>query len=278
MMMNDDGTQKRGSSYHCKYRFQQNISFNMNPPVADVEALAFEHFKVFVAGLVIVWFNLCNERFRGEFFQAVDSVLARSGRDVNGPWKGQICLQAARFGHCKVLEWCRLNNFPWNIFECLTIAMTNGHVNIIKWMRQVTPFNEDICVAAALSGNLRILQWCRKQGCPWNEKTCHAAAMKGHLKLLKWCRENGCPWDKRTCAIAAEHCQIHVYKWCLQNGCPCDTGETVSLDGEIGRLVRVNPEHLMQPRFPADDEDEDESEGEDEYYSDSENDEGESNH
>ena len=236
----------------------------MNPPVA--EALALEHFEAFVAGLVIVWLGLCNERFSHEFFQAIVPALARSGLDVNGPWKSQICFQAARFGHQKVLEWCLSNDFPWDNFECVKIAMTNGHVSILNMIRRHAPWPEDTCAVAALSGNLRILQWCRKEGCPWDERTCHGAAMKGHLKILKWCRENGCPWNKRTCAIAAEHCQMHIFDWCLQNGCPCDTGETMSLDGKVGRLVRVNPEHLTQLRLPADDEDD--SEGEDEFYSD----------
>ena len=36
----------------------------------------------------------------------------------------------------------------------------------------------------------------------------------------------------------------------------------MSLDGEIGRLVRVNPEHVTQLRLPADDEDDSDVEDE----------------
>ncbi len=260
----DDGTQKRGSS--CLQLSLQFYCLTMNPP----PEMPLEFFQVFLQGLLLVWCNLCNERFHEEFFHAIDRLLVLSAEealDVDGPWKSQICYQAARFGHSKVLEWCRSNDFPWDMMECMKIAMKNGHVSILKMIR---PWPEDVpvCAVAALSGNLRILQWLRKEGCPWDERTCHGAAMKGHLKVLKWCRENCCPWNKYTCAIAADHCQLHVYKRCLQNGCPCETGAALPFNGGVMCCVQLNPEHLMQLRFTAD---KDDTEDDDEYYSDDDN-------
>ena len=79
-----------------------------------------------------------------------------------------------------------------------------------------------VCRLAAKSGELKVLQLARANGCPWDEFTCHSAASCGHLEILQWARANGCPWDKLTCSIAARCGHFENLQWARTNGCPWD--------------------------------------------------------
>jgi hypothetical protein len=46
--------------------------------------------------------------------------------------------------------------------------------------------------------------WAREHNCPWDEWICVCAALGRHLDVLKWAREHDSrPWDEWTCAYAA---------------------------------------------------------------------------
>ena len=51
---------------------------------------------------------------------------------------------------------------------------------------------------AARSGNLRLVQDLRDDGCEWDHGTCRHAVDAGHKEVLRWVRLNGCPWDAAT--------------------------------------------------------------------------------
>ena len=51
---------------------------------------------------------------------------------------------------------------------------------------------------AAVSGNLKLVQWMRGEGCEWDLGTCLNAVAGGHVRVLRWARENGCKWDAYT--------------------------------------------------------------------------------
>ena len=46
-------------------------------------------------------------------------------------------------------------------------------------------FQRSLCLSAARSEHLEVLQWARARGFPLNERTCIAAAENGHLKVLQ---------------------------------------------------------------------------------------------
>ena len=85
-----------------------------------------------------------------------------------------------------------------------------------------------LCVAAARSGHLEVLQWLRTNGCPWDSYTCMRAAQGGHLEVLQWARTNGCPWDELACMFAALGGHLEALQWSRANGCPWD-GRTIDL-------------------------------------------------
>ena len=78
------------------------------------------------------------------------------------------------------------------------------------------PWDDLICINAALAGHLEVLQWARDNGAPWDKETCMEAVRGGHLEVLKWARANGCPWDKKHCADRAVN-RPEVFEWIRQS-------------------------------------------------------------
>ena len=58
--------------------------------------------------------------------------------------------------------------------------------------------DEEMMRAAAQSGNLKLVQWLRGEGCPWHRDTCFSSVMARNVEVLRWARANGCPWDSQT--------------------------------------------------------------------------------
>ena len=91
-----------------------------------------------------------------------------------------------------------------------------------KFQHLTKPKKYQLCIQAALSGNIDLLKLTCWIGFSWNESTCSSASENGYLEVLKWARENGCPWDELTCSKAAENGYLEVLKWAHDNGCPWD--------------------------------------------------------
>jgi hypothetical protein len=105
--------------------------------------------------------------------------------------------------------WARANGCDWSLATS-ACAAKNGHLKILKWIRDPTLVPE---------GKI----------CPWDEMTCAWTARNGQLEILKWIRDptmvpggDICLWDALTCAWAAEYGQLEVLKWARSNGCPWD--------------------------------------------------------
>ena len=81
-------------------------------------------------------------------------------------------------------------------------------------------FRQPLCMYAAGSGQLEVLQWLPANDCPWDKYTCAHAAGGGHLEVLQWLRANDCPWDEDMCEGAAEGGHLEVLQWAHANGCP----------------------------------------------------------
>jgi hypothetical protein len=44
--------------------------------------------------------------------------------------------------------------------------------------------DDQACIAAAMEGDLEMLQYRHNNGYPWNERSCSHAAERGHIELL----------------------------------------------------------------------------------------------
>ena len=113
------------------------------------------------------------------------------------------------------------------------ILAANGHLEALKWARdEGVELDPLICAAAARSGNLEILKFCKENGesfnyCLVSEK----AVERGPLECVEYCHKNGAPWGKKTLNLAVYHCLVppgtspspEILKYCLDNGAPEDT-------------------------------------------------------
>ncbi len=111
--------------------------------------------------------------------------------------------------------------------ELLQLAVSNG-CSLIKKNREnkltkkptwyINNGNDDsnACVHAAISGNLDILQWIKKNKCKFTPRVCANASRYGNLNILKWALENNCPIDKYMYINAGRNGHLHILKYLIK--------------------------------------------------------------
>jgi len=70
------------------------------------------------------------------------------------------------------LKWLRKNGCSWLELSCALAAASGGHVQVLKWMKEV--------------------------GCPVDPKICTEAMRNGHVEVVLWALQNGCKPDETT--------------------------------------------------------------------------------
>ena len=157
---------------------------------------------------------------------------AIGGKGMKGSVKELKPSEAAArgcLGTLKSLHRRGLVTFNENLCEA---AVLGGQIKVLKWLREnsctwhaATPVGCGHLQArdAARGGHLDILKWAHGNGCPWDKNASTEAARHGHLEVLQWARANGCPWDESTCSSVAYEGHLEVLQWLRANGCPWDT-------------------------------------------------------
>lgn len=185
-------------------------------------------------------------------------------------------------------EWALSLNYPGDILQSIGVeAAYNGRTDVLKWLTtRGVIWKPSICSAAALGGQLLILQWLRSlcPPCPWNSKTacnaakichldmlryiydhstshedvwtadvCTAAARGGHLNVLQLLRKFSvpCPWDESVTNAAAEQGWLHILEWATSVTPPCQLHEEIcwnaARNGHLGVLQWLR---MQQPPCP----------------------------
>jgi hypothetical protein len=67
-----------------------------------------------------------------------------------------------------------------------------------------------------------MLMWCHDHGCPWDQLTFNAAALRGNLEILNFLRDRGCPTSGQACQCAAASGKLAALKFVRGLGCPLD--------------------------------------------------------
>ena len=167
------------------------------------------------------------------------------GYDLSGY---AICTISSKHGHLEIIKWGRemktrdptlTTQFELSILTG-AYAAKSGHLDVLQWLKMNgCPIGVDTCSYAAKNGHLDVLQWLRTNCCPWNEETCANAAGNGHIEILKWAYSNGCPWNTSTCSNLAYNGDLETLKWAHSNGCPWDfeTSESAANGGHTGVLL-----------------------------------------
>lgn len=144
------------------------------------------------------------------------SLLVRVENNNNKLWNEKTCAVAAENGHLHVLKWLRENGCPWDR-DVTTFAASGGHTDVIYWARiNGCKWSEDACTAA--SGGILYAKTNRYRISAYSNKVYKKTYDGGHLSTLIWLIENGCPVDYGRVLTAAIHNnQIHIIEWIRAN-------------------------------------------------------------
>lgn len=134
-------------------------------------------------------------------------------------WDSSACDMAAKNGHINILKWLRENEYVIS-FDASDIAARSGQFAVLEWLHQnmseFTHWRSHTYAAAALGGHFDILKYLHKTctfRCPWDESTCANAALIGRLDILIFAYDNGCPMNNHAYSLAASNGHLHVLKW-----------------------------------------------------------------
>lgn len=131
-----------------------------------------------------------------------------------------ICQRAAESGHLEILKWARDLNLPWQ--NSLHLAAANGHLEIVKYAESIMPqmFWGDLLLSA-VSGknpNFILLEYILGKGEHfWVDLTVAAAAQNGHLHVLKWAYEKNLQISSKFLHTAKF--SIEILEWAISIGC-----------------------------------------------------------
>ena len=154
----------------------------------------------------------------GRLCSRVESHVLLPGQVGLAKWAlAEGCPRENRYGYCNPRR-------PAHRCTMAQAAAFHGQIELVKWLCGEAGFamNETVMNSATCSGNLKLVQWLRGNGCPWNAGICHFAVDKGDVEVLRWARENGCPWcvEDRDRAAA-------------ELGYTDDLGNLVDMDGNL---------------------------------------------
>lgn len=172
-----------------------------------------------------------------------------------------VC-KAACEGRIDVLtfmeKYCELDDGRhWvpDVGQCLAAAM-GGQIAVLEWLSGRTYLDESsICHAAAEANQLETLRWLQTScdpACPCDEETMRVAAANGHLGILKYLRslEPACAWSAAVCTAAAAN-SAECLKWLRQQGCPWDA-MCFSMVARQGELSLLQWMHAQDSSCPMD--------------------------
>jgi len=111
----------------------------------------------------------------------------------------KLCKRAAESGSLKILEHIYdsfsicINRYIGT--KILEAAAKGGHLEIMIWITNLMNINKHIsaCTNAAGNGHINVLKWLRQNDYSWDEQTCTKAAVNGQIEILKYLHENWCP-------------------------------------------------------------------------------------
>jgi len=182
-----------------------------------------------------------------------DLDLLKILRGQGCDWNGETLRFAASGGHLELMKWARENGCPWSPprvtkdtkesnrwfsvsysqpVEASTCcgAAQRGHLEVLKWMKEVDHMCANNPYAAAKGGQLEVLKWLNENDkkSVWNSEVYATAAAGGHFEVLKWLAaefhdkkmDPRCRMRSDTCEKAAKNGHLEILKWANQKGVP----------------------------------------------------------
>jgi hypothetical protein len=150
-------------------------------------------------------------------------------------WDRRTINAAAYQGNLEMVKYCVANECPIDEWACAQAAQ-NGHLEVLKYLREEVKATWDSCTAvwAAHNGHLHILEYLvERKYDKYDERACMWAAVNGHLDCLKHLHETAkAPWDSDAVRYAHKNNQTECLQYLLDNNCPLPRGWRYE-DGEL---------------------------------------------
>ena len=150
-------------------------------------------------------------------------------------WDKRTINAAAYQGNLEMVKYCVANECPIDEWACAQAAQ-NGHLEVLKYLREEVKATWDSCTAvwAAHNGHLHILEYLvERKYDKYDERACMWAAVNGHLDCLKHLHETAkAPWDSDAVRYAHKNNQTECLQYLLDNNCPLPRGWR-NEDGEL---------------------------------------------
>lgn len=127
---------------------------------------------------------------------------------------------AIRNKHLNAFEWMVEQGCPAYDYSCQVAAKT-GDLDLLKSIyRIVGKLNKDVAKAAAMSGNLEMLEYLKSEKCVMDDGTYLSAIKKNHIHVLDWAYQNNIELTVSCFDDGALRGNLNVIKWLHDHKCP----------------------------------------------------------
>ncbi|PRP73957.1 hypothetical protein PROFUN_08150 [Planoprotostelium fungivorum] len=130
---------------------------------------------------------------------------------------------AVQRGRRDIISWVKhqRQDDPQFFADCMyKFSLLHNRIDLLDWLEEggiTHPVNHsDLCEFAALSGDVKVMQWARKRDFPWRFSF-QAACQSGNLQMVQYCIQNDCP-NKNIEWTTLEAGSIEVLNWLYDNG------------------------------------------------------------
>lgn len=170
----------------------------------------------------------------------------------------------ARQGDLPRLQLLHELGLVWDRRSLCMAAAKSGHLAVLQWLAKQTCGNlsdnnlyRTASSAAAAGGHVNILQWLSTQApaSTWYSGLCQDAASYGYVEVLMWLRAQDppCPWDEDVCLLAAAEGHLEVLQWLRAQDPPCPWDDnTCDWAAEHGHLAILQWAKAQNPPCPSD--------------------------
>ena len=142
-------------------------------------------------------------------------------------WEQDTIYTAAYQGNLEIVKYCVANECPINESACDGAAQ-NGHLEVLKYLRETAqaPWNSSTAALTAGNGHLHILEYLvERKFDEFTDGACAAAAQNGQLDCLKYLHETAkVPWDSWAVRWAHNYKHPDCVQYLLVNNCPLPEG------------------------------------------------------
>ena len=188
---------RRNKSSVVKYLYNDCCEFNR---LAYSEAIRNNNFKI------VRWLK----RRRISLSTKAFSTAAESGnlkilewlKKKKCPWDHKCLNSAIKSMNISVIKFVIDNGCDWDI-DTFNYACEIGNLECVKYLYSIAfndlskPWwNSNTASIAAKNGHLHILKFLREKGCSWNSNTTYNAFKNNHIEVLNWAITNNCPADE----------------------------------------------------------------------------------